>query len=389
MTNDLHTQKVSSMKLTFLFPCLNEEETLGTCLDEIKNALASADFSWEIIVADNGSEDASCEIAEKHGVRIIHVSRRGYGEAIRHGIMAATGEYVVFADADGSYPLDKTIELVNAAENKNADMVIASRFKGKIEKNAMPFLHRYLGTPTLTLLINILFHAKLSDCNSGFRLVRKDAFVSWNTKSQGMEFASELLTKALKNKGVIVEVPGGLKCDIRTKVPHLKTWRDGMRHLLCILSEAPSFFEIMGIFMITIFSILQIASFFMGQTNVFGINIFGIHTQIMSLIGAAFGVQFYLLAAFIAAVSPDERISRFTRKIIQLAPDILFFILCLLCLILFIPVIIIIYTWIANHFSSLDFSSLLLLAAHVGLVIGFTGFGILELHIVKRHIAEP
>lgn len=153
-------------------------------------------------------------------------------------------------------------------------MVIASRMTGKIEDGAMPWLHRYVGTPVLTKLINVLFRGKLSDCNSGFRVMKKSSYESWNVSSGGMEFASELLIKALKHKAKIIEIPAGLRPDKRSRAPYLKTWRDGMRHLLFILSESPKLFEVVGLTGVLLASFLQLCAWSLGPTRILGVSVF-------------------------------------------------------------------------------------------------------------------
>ncbi len=188
----------NNVDLSFVIPCLNEEETIGGVIDEINNALDGSGIKYEIIVSDNGSTDKSKDISLSKGCRVVEERiHKGYGAALQKGFGAAQGEYVAFSDADGSYIVSHIKDMYKTAKEKNCDMVIASRLKGEIEESAMPFLHRYLGTPVLTFLINIFFNGRLSDCNSGFRLIRKEAYEKWNIKGMGMEFASELLVKAL------------------------------------------------------------------------------------------------------------------------------------------------------------------------------------------------
>ncbi|HYF35735.1 MAG TPA: glycosyltransferase family 2 protein, partial [Prosthecobacter sp.] len=245
------------MDLTFVFPCLNEHRTIARCIDAVRQSLeADPTLKFEIVVADNGSTDDSREIATAHGARVVPVTQRGYGAALRGGIEAAAGKYVMFADADGTYCYEHSLSLYKATSSANADMGIASRMKGTIEPGAMPTLHRILGTPVLTTLINVLFHGRLSDCNSGFRCLKKTAYDTWQIRASGMEFASELLIKALKNRASTVEIPSGLRPAPVDRTPHLRTWRDGMRHLLFILSERPRLFELIGLALILIGTLL-------------------------------------------------------------------------------------------------------------------------------------
>lgn len=157
--------------LTFVFPCLNEEATLEACVTAVRHALAPLGDDYEIVIADNGSRDRSREIAVRLGCRVVAVAERGYGAALRGGIEAAEGKYAMFADCDNTYVYSDALRLFETAKSERAGMAIASRMKGEIEDGAMPLLHRRLGTPVLTALINFLFSGRLSDCNSGFRCV--------------------------------------------------------------------------------------------------------------------------------------------------------------------------------------------------------------------------
>jgi len=200
------------MELSFVFPCLNEARTLAACIGAVKAALQQEpNLQFEIVVADNGSSDESRSIALACGARVVPVAQRGYGAALRAGIEAAEGRLVMFADADGTYLYEHALELYRATAKADADMGIASRMRGRIEPGAMPMLHRRLGTPVLTTLINWLFAGALSDCNSGFRCLRKSAYQQWGIRASGMEFASELLIKALKHQARTVEIVSGLR----------------------------------------------------------------------------------------------------------------------------------------------------------------------------------
>lgn len=210
---------MSGIDLSFVFPCLNEEKTISNVILELKKILETMPICTEIIISDNGSTDNSVDLALKLGVQVVRTPIKGYGEALKKGFQKARGKYIAFSDIDGSYPLEYLPYMYNQAVTSDADMVIASRLKGRIEKNAMPFLHRYLGTPILTKIINFLFKGKFSDCNSGFRLFKKTSYKSWKVNSSGMEFASELLIKALKHKAKITEISAGLNCDKRSNPP--------------------------------------------------------------------------------------------------------------------------------------------------------------------------
>lgn len=281
-------------EISFIFPCLNERETIEGCIRELQQVLSAMNIDYEIIISDNGSTDGSLEIAQKYkDVRIVHAAKKGYGEALKNGFAQANGKYIAFADIDGSYPLNFLPQMYEKIVAENADMVVASRMKGKIEDKAMPFMHRYVGTPVLTWIINLLFGGKLSDCNSGFRIMKNSAYKSWKVMSSGMEFASELLIKALKNKAKIIEIPAGLNRDKRSKAPHLNTWRDGMRHLLFILSECPKFFELIGLIFFITFSALEMMSIFLAPLSIGNITILNYHSQLIFIILSSLGIQIW------------------------------------------------------------------------------------------------
>lgn len=371
------------MDFSFVFPCLNEEETLGQCIGALKDSLKRGAFEYEIIVADNGSSDKSAEIARSLGATVVSVPEKGYGAAIKGGFSAAKGRYVIFADADGSYRLEDAPALYDAAVKSDADMTIASRLNGTVEKGAMPFLHRYLGTPVLTFLINILFGGKLTDCNSGFRCVKKTSFAKWNIRANGMEFASELLIKALKNKSNIEEIKSGLRKDLRSRPPHLRTWRDGMRHLLFILSEKPQIMEYPGLFLIVATSVLQIVALLTGPSSFLKLNIFDYHSHALLLLGGCIGAQLYLLGSSIYLVGSDEPL-RLTKRLINMDEAQLFFILISNFTACAAVIFWVVFVWIGRNFGNLDLINPFLAILHFICVVGFLSIGLLGLHILKK-----
>ncbi|MFA6292155.1 MAG: glycosyltransferase family 2 protein [Victivallales bacterium] len=371
------------MDFSFVFPCLNEEETIGQCIITLKDSLGKGSYEYEIIVADNGSTDRSAEIAGALGAVVVSVPEKGYGAAIKGGFAASKGKYVIFADADGSYRLEDTLELYAAAVGGDADMTIASRLNGTIEKGAMPFLHRFLGTPVLTFLINMLFGGELSDCNSGFRCVRKSSFAKWNIRANGMEFASELLIKALKNKSAIREIKSGLRKDLRSRPPHLKTWRDGMRHLLFILSEKPQIMEYPGLFLIIVTSVLQLAALLAGPSSFLNLNIFDYHTHALLLLGGCIGAQLYLLGSSIYLVGTDKPL-RLTRRLINMDEAQLFFILISNFTACAAVIAWVLFIWIERNFGNLNLINPFLVILHFICVVGFLSIGLLGLHILKK-----
>jgi glycosyltransferase involved in cell wall biosynthesis len=372
------------MDLTFVFPCLNESRTIALCINAV-NASLSADptLKYEIVVADNGSTDDSRQIATDLGARVVPVAQRGYGAALRGGIEAAEGKYVMFADADGTYFYENSLELYQTTSKADADMGIASRMKGKIEPGAMPTLHRILGTPVLTTLINLLFKGKLSDCNSGFRCLKKTAYLTWDIRASGMEFASELLIKALKHRASTVEIVSGLRPAPVDRVPHLRTWRDGMRHLLFILSERPRLFELKGLTLIILASLLQATAAITGPINLAGLNIFDIHSQVLLMLTALLGTQIYMLSAAMF-LQKTETPRAITRRLIEMDEGSLFFLLASLLTAIGGVFAWLFITWALSGFGGLDEVGPLVIWLHFLAVPAVIAFGLLGVHILRK-----
>jgi hypothetical protein len=227
-----------SLELTILMPCLNEAETLAVCIDKAMAFLARAGVSGEVLVADNGSTDGSQAIARDRGARVVDVPARGYGAALLGGISAARGCYVIMGDADDSYDFSRLEPFLDRLRT-GADLVLGNRFKGGIERGAMPFLHRYLGNPVLSFLGRIFFSIPVGDFHCGLRGFNTQAMRSLGLQTTGMEFASEMVVRAALAGLRIEEAPTTLKPDGRSRPPHLRTWRDGWRHLKFLLMYSP------------------------------------------------------------------------------------------------------------------------------------------------------
>ena len=225
-------------ELTILMPCLNEAATVGACVDAAVAALGASGTTGEVIVADNGSTDGSQEIAAAHGARIVAVPERGYGAALCAGISAARGRYVVMADADQSYDFAQADAYLQKLRD-GYDLVMGNRFQGGIAPGAMPALHRYLGNPVLSGLGRLFFATPVGDFHAGMRGFRRDAILGLDLRTTGMEFASEMIVRASLAGLRITEVPTTLSPDKRGRPPHLRTWRDGWRHLRFLLLYSP------------------------------------------------------------------------------------------------------------------------------------------------------
>jgi GT2 family glycosyltransferase len=227
-----------ALELTILMPCLNEAETLGACIDDAQAFLIRSGIIGEVLIADNGSTDGSQDIARAKQARVIDVAERGYGAALAGGIAAARGRFVIMGDADQSYDFSALEPFLNGLR-AGADIVIGNRFKGGIAKGAMPWLHRYLGNPVLSFTGRLFFGVPAGDFHCGLRGFSREAIVGLDLRTTGMEYASEMLVVAALNKLTIREVPTKLRPDGRSRPPHLRTWRDGWRHLRFLLIYSP------------------------------------------------------------------------------------------------------------------------------------------------------
>jgi glycosyltransferase involved in cell wall biosynthesis len=226
------------VELTVVMPCLNEAETVATCVRKAIGFLETSGISGEVLVADNGSTDGSQALATEAGARVVPVSDKGYGNALMGGIVAARGKYIIMGDADDSYDFTNLMPFVDELR-KGADLVMGNRFQGGIAPGAMPPLHKYLGNPVLSFIGRLFFRSKIGDFHCGLRGFNRDSVMALNLQATGMEFASELVVKASLYGQHVTEVPTTLAKDGRSRPPHLHTWRDGWRHLRFLLLFSP------------------------------------------------------------------------------------------------------------------------------------------------------
>jgi hypothetical protein len=307
----------ADVEVSVVLPCLNEERTVGRCVAKARSACAAAGIEAEVIVADNGSSDRSRELAAEAGARVVAVPVRGYGAALRAGIDAARGRFVVMADSDDSYALEDVPAFVTELRG-GAELVMGSRFRGTIHPGAMPFLHRYLGNPVLTFILNVLFGAGISDAHCGMRGFSKEAIAGLGLRTSGMEFASEMVIRSAQERLRIREVPTSLRPDGRGRAPHLRTWRDGWRHLRFMLLFSPLWlFAVPGLSAAVLGFALTTSVAFTNLT-VWG-HRFNTHFALLGSTLAVLGVQVLMLGAFaktifiLDGVGQDPRV----RKIVE------------------------------------------------------------------------
>lgn len=240
----------NEIEVTVIIPCLNEIETLEICIKKAQKCLKENQIIGEVLVADNGSTDGSQELARNCGARVVDVPIRGYGAALIGGTHAALGKYCIMADADDSYDFSNLMPYILKLR-EGYELVMGNRFKGGIEKGAMPFLHKYLGTPVISFIGRLLYRNKIGDFNCGMRGYNRESIEKLGLRTTGMEYASEMIIQASLHGLNIAEVPTTLHIDGRSRKPYLSTWSDGWRHLKVLLLHSPNWlFLYPGILMV-------------------------------------------------------------------------------------------------------------------------------------------
>jgi len=295
-----------NIKISILMPCLNEAETLATCIEKAKLFLQKNHILGEIIIADNGSEDGSQDIALKHGGRVIHVPERGYGSALIVGINACIGEYIIMGDADDSYDFKNLMPFIEKLE-EGYELVMGNRFQGGIKKGAMPPLHKYLGNPILSGIGKLFFKSPISDFHCGLRGFRKDSILRLDLQTSGMEFASEMVVKATLNNLKITEVPTTLSPDGRSRSPHLKSWKDGWRNLRFLLLYSPRWlFFYPGTILFSV-GLLIMVLLSTGPITFSGV-VFDIHTMLYSAMSMLLGFTIISFGLFAKVFTINNRL---------------------------------------------------------------------------------
>jgi glycosyltransferase involved in cell wall biosynthesis len=285
------------LEVSIVMPCLNEAETIGRCVDRARESIAQLDIRGEVLVADNGSTDGSQQIALAHGAKVVVVDEPGYGAAIRGGVAASSGRYIIMGDADESYDFGEIPPILERLRVGD-DLVMGNRFAGGIDKGAMPWSHRWIGNPVLSMAGRIFFSSRVRDFHCGLRGFSVDAFRRMRLNTTGMEFASEIVVKASLASMKISEVPISLHKDGRSRPPHLRTWRDGWRHLRFLLLFCPRWlFVIPGLALLLSGSLMTL--WLLGGTRYIGAVGLDIHTMLVSGVFALIGYELMLFGAFI------------------------------------------------------------------------------------------
>ena len=277
--------------ISVVMPCLNEEETLSTCIQKAQKTLEKLDISGEVIVADNGSTDTSVTIAERLGARVVHQPLRGYGAAYVTGIAAAEGQYIIIGDADDTYDFTDLERFITPLRD-GYDFVIGSRLKGKILPGAMPKLHRYLGNPVLTGILNLLFRAGVSDAHCGMRSFTCEAYHQMELQTTGMEFASEMVINATKADLKIAEVP--ITYSPRKGESKLNSFRDGWRHLRFMLMLSPTYLFLLPGILLFLLGLIGTVALLPGPLQI-GSRAYDIHVMVLACLLCLLGYQILLL----------------------------------------------------------------------------------------------
>jgi Glycosyl transferase family 2 len=289
-------ETIPDIELSVVMPCLNEARTVGTCVSKAVGSLRKMGIQGEVIIADNGSTDGSQDIARGLGARVVHASRKGYGSAVQAGVEAARGRYVIIGDSDDSYDFTHLEPFVERLRQGD-ELVMGNRFKGGIRPGAMPWLHKYVGNPVLSGILNLFFHTPIGDAHCGLRAVRKEAYHRLGAHTPGMEFASEMVVRAALHKQKMSEVPIVLHPDGRDRPPHLRSFRDGWRHLRFLLLLCPRWLYLIPSALLLVFGLGVMAWLTPGPRIVGGV-VLDLHTMLLGMLCTFLGYQTLWLGAF-------------------------------------------------------------------------------------------
>ena len=300
-------------EISVVIPCLNEARSIAICVEKALAAFREIEIRGEIVVADNGSTDGSAEIAEKLGARVVYVATRGYGNALRKGIEEAKGEFIIMGDADDSYDFSQVPGFV-AKWREGSELVMGNRFEGGIKPGAMPWLHKYVGNPALTAILNSFFHARIGDAYCGMRGFTKRLYERVDPRTTGMEFALELVIKTAKLGVKVTEIPVTLWPDKRGRQPHLRTFHDGWRSLRFMLLYAPNWLFLLPGISLTLFGLGLVFWLYPGPRHLGHVTI-DVHTMLFGMIFALMGAQVISIGLFAKVYSYAERFSQNQRSL--------------------------------------------------------------------------
>src|SRR5579862_7568716 len=316
-TESVSEDPVFPLDVSVVIPCLNEANSLAFCVEKALTAVRGAGLRGEVIVADNGSTDGSIEIAEFNGASVLHVPERGYGAALKAGIAAARGEFVIMGDADDSYDFSEVPNFVNQLR-QGYDLVMGNRFRGGIKPGAMPRLHKYFGNPGLSWLVNFFFHAGVGDSYCGMRGFSRALYDKLDLRSSGMEFALEFVIKASQLGARISEIPIALWPDKRGRPPHLRSFRDGWRSLRFMLLYAPNWLYLLPGGLLVICGLALVTWLLPGPRRVTPRVTLDIHTMVFGVIFTLMGAQILSIGAFAKVFSYAARFDRGTVSLRRL-----------------------------------------------------------------------
>jgi len=368
-------QADNDVELTILMPCLNEAETIQSCVRKAIAFLAKSGIRGEVLVADNGSTDGSQGMAEQEGARVVAVPVRGYGAALMHGIEAAVGRFVIMGDSDDSYDFSDLGPFV-AELRAGRDLVMGNRFKGGIEPGAMPLLHRYLGNPVLSWIGRTFFSVPIGDFHCGLRGFSRNAIRQLGLVSTGMEFASEMVVKASLRGLAISEVPTTLSPDGRSRPPHLRTWRDGWRHLRFLLLHSPRWLFLYPGMCFIALGLVAVGALWSGPVQLAPHVTIDIHTLVVACFAIIVGSQLVMFSALAQKYAMVEGFlpapARFRRMLLVVRLERMVLLGGLLIAIGSVGSLWAVYHWATTNFGPIEYNDVMrvLVISLTGIVIG-------------------
>ncbi len=324
ITTELVTAVAADLvDVSVVIPCLNEANSIGICVEKALKAFRDANLHGEVVVADNGSTDGSIDIAQKLGARVIPVAQRGYGSALKAGVRAARGAFIIMGDADDSYDFAEVPRFVEEWRKGN-EVVMGNRFAGEIKPGAMPWHHKYIGNPGLTALLNLFFHSGIGDSHCGMRGFTRSVFDRMDLRSNGMEFASEFVIKAAQLGAKTSEIPITLWKDKRGRPPHLRSFRDGWRHLRFMLLYAPNWLFLLPGGLLMAAGLFLTCWLMPGPRRLANNVVLDVHTMIFGVIFTLLGAQILAIGAFAKVFSYAERFDRHAVSLRRLLKRVTF-----------------------------------------------------------------